>query len=266
MVKRVVDEMTQEERERRKLHYFFKSAYGRQQDKEKGIYFNPYTNKVEKEGEQAVNETATAVSINLRDNKPKTGFDRFADRFSGRFGNDSVMSNIMTKAAGLGNKIFKASEQSQALSLIIQNDPTFDMQKFLDSVQYNIVPKIMNAYFAGDVETVKYHVTELCWNNYFLPLMEARKQMKYSFESSKILEIGEAELNTSRMIQDNPVLIINAHVQYIYCVRDEKGEIIEGSPYNITQDHQLWMFQQDPTGETKDWEISECVFGTSIRL
>lgn len=68
------------------------------------------------------------------------------------------------------------------------------------------------------------------------------------------------------MINENPVLVINAQVQYIYCIVNDKGEVLEGGPSTIKLDHQLWLFQQDPTGETKDWEVAECVFGTSIRL
>lgn len=81
--------------------------------------------------------------------------------------------------------------------------------------------------------------------------MEARKSQGHKFDT-KILDIREVELVASRFIGDNPVLVVQTQVQYIFCVKDKKGEIVEGHKNDIRLEGQLWVFQIDTSGETKD--------------
>ena len=105
----------------------------------------------------------------------------------------SIITGAGTVIGSVGNTVFKPNEQSEALSVIKQNDPEFALDKFLNSVQYNVIPDMMKAYFTDDMETVKRYVTDSCWKSYFYPLMEARRQMNYRFDS-KVLDITDVEV------------------------------------------------------------------------
>jgi Tim44-like domain len=83
-----------------------------------------------------------------------------------------------------------------------------------------------------------------------------------------ILDIRDVDLMAARFIGDVPVLVISSQIQYIYCVRDKngQGDIVEGTRDDIRQESIFFVFRQDPTGETKDFEIVEMSFGGSARI
>jgi predicted lipid-binding transport protein (Tim44 family) len=71
---------------------------------------------------------------------------------------------------------------------------------------------------------------------------------------------------SARYIGDEPVLVVAGSTQYVHCLVDEKGEIVEGAVDDIREESHMWVFQQDPTHETRDWEIQEVSFGGNVRV
>jgi hypothetical protein len=71
---------------------------------------------------------------------------------------------------------------------------------------------------------------------------------------------------SARMIGEEPALIIGGTLQYIYCLVNEKKEIVEGKKNDIRSESHIWIFQMDSTQETNDWEIKELSFGGAMRV
>lgn len=80
------------------------------------------------------------------------------------------------------------------------------------------------------------------------------------------MDIQDVSLYLARFNGDDPCLIVTAQVQYIFCVKDYQGNIVEGHPNDIRMENHMWLFQQDTTGETNDWEILDLSFGQAVRM
>lgn len=56
--------------------------------------------------------------------------------------------------------------------------------------------------------------------------------MGYRFES-RILDLTNVDLEMGKMMEQGPVLIITFQTQQIMCVRDAKGNVVEGDPVSV---------------------------------
>ena len=150
----------------------------------------------------------------------------------------------------------KSSEESLAISELKKRDPRFDIDLLLVTMEVIVIPEILSAYFANDAHTVKKFVSEACYRQIFFRGIQERNATKTTSEN-KIINIGDVILMTTRYDGGNPALVISCSVQYIHCIKNEAGEIIEGGPKDIRQENQLWVLKQDETQETDDWYVSE---------
>ncbi len=269
IIKYVIDDLYEEERMRKQLNYIFRSPNGRKEDAEIGLYYNPYTQRMEKMEEVERNETEMGIAVHEGGVRGRYGKQR-QSRFEAmmKVMSDGEMSGIgkVTKIFGdtlasVGDKIFSESEEAQVISVLKNRDSTFDMNKFLANVEHVVLPYVLDAYFRDDAATLKRYVTEECYRQAFHPRLYERNFSKTYFDT-KILDIKDVTTMSVRFMADDPVIVIGCHVQYIYCIRDKvKNEIVEGHPNDIRAESQLWIFRQDPSMETNDWEIFEAAIG-----
>lgn len=174
VVKAVADELLEEVRERRKEFYIFRSPYKREKDKKEGIIWNPYSKKLEKIETLQIDTKTTALQINQK-KKMRHGLSKVVDvldRVSDNLeGTNNYILRMAKSAIGttgnvvdsVGRAIFKPNETSEVLSAIKERDPDFDIEKFLWQVEYHIMPKVLNAYFNDDEETLKCYTTTTVW-------------------------------------------------------------------------------------------------------
>jgi hypothetical protein len=270
IIKYVIDDLYEEERMRKQLRYIFRSPEGRKQDAELGIYYNPYTQRMEKMDEVERNETETGLVVpdegGVRGKYGKQRHSRLEamiqtlnnKELSGLAKFKSIINDTMTS---FGDKIFKETEQSEVLTILKKRDETFDLNIFLGNVESVILPYVLDAYFRDDEKTLKRYVTEECYRQHFYPRIYERNFTKTYFDT-KILEIMDVTPMSIRFLANDPVIVVGCQIHYIYCIRDKvKNEIVEGHTNDIRMESQLWMFRQDPTMETNDWEIFECLIG-----
>jgi hypothetical protein len=76
VVKIIVDDLTEESREKLEIRYTFRSEKKRKKDKKQGLYFNPYTKKMEIFDETKINTTQQGVVVSQKtdENDDLTGF------------------------------------------------------------------------------------------------------------------------------------------------------------------------------------------------
>lgn len=283
LVKFVLDEYFVDEQERQQFHFHFRSGYGRKKDAERGIYYNPYTQQMENMEHVKINEEEMGVSVFDADGP---GARRRREKFSGM---KNALTAISSKMEGtsnplaamtrrvidntkdavdrFGDTVFKANEHTESLKEFYERNDTFNLETFLKDVEYIMIPKILQAYFEDDVETLRYYVTDECWRGHLYPRVQARIASKVKFDTA-ILDIRDVDLMAARYAGDIPVLVISSQMQYIYCVKDKMGEgdIVEGARDDIRSESIFWIFRQDPTEETHDFEIMELSFGGSARI
>jgi hypothetical protein len=271
VIKYVIDDLTEEFREQRTLYYNFRSEYGRKQDLKNGIQYNPYTQAFEKIEDVAAKANTAEMGIVIAHKKQKEkgivrkGIDNVINTLDGSNNilvktTKSIFEVAGTISDTFVEKILKPSEESQVLTIFKENDPTFSLQRFMKNIEFIIIPEVLGAYFNDDVETLHRYVSDNCYRASFLPRIKARQHEKSHFDT-KILDTRDLSLLAARFHGDEPMLTFGCHVQYIYHIKDEKGNTIEGGPNDIRLETHYWTFRQDSTGETKDWEIVEAEFG-----
>lgn len=270
VIKYVVDDLYEEERMRQKMNYIFRSPHGRKEDAEIGIYYNPYTQRMEKMEEVERNETETGIVLHdeggvrgrygkQRGSRLQMVIKTLNDKDMGGL---KKMSKIMGDSlASFGDKIFTETEEAQVLGILKNRDSTFNLDRFLANVENVVLPYVLDAYFRDDDATLKRYVTEECYRSTFYPRLYERNFSKTYFDT-KILDIKDVTPLSIRFLADDPIIVIGCQVQYIYCIRDKiKNEIVEGHANDIRMESQLWSLRQDPSMETNDWEIFECAIG-----
>ncbi|EFC41593.1 predicted protein [Naegleria gruberi] len=152
--------------------------------------------------------------------------------------------------------ISSTSENALAMGAFKKRDPRFDLDLLLVTMETLIIPEIMSAYFNDDAHTIKKFVSESCYRQVFFPRIQERVHTKIKYDA-KILHVEDVMLYTTRYDAGNPALVISCAVQYIHCMKNEAGEIVEGGPKDIRKENQMWILKQDESQETDDWYVSE---------
>lgn len=137
--------------------------------------------------------------------------------------------------------LFTETEQAEAYRVIRQRQPDFNINDFLAEVRRD-VPKVLGAYLKGDVEA-------LAATNISKEMLERMGgQMKLwqhegQFVDPRVLHLSELELVEVRMMEGEPLVVLQFSCQQINCVRNKLGEIVDGAEDDIQAVHYLWAMQ-----------------------
>jgi import inner membrane translocase subunit TIM44 len=69
-----------------------------------------------------------------------------------------------------------------------------------------------------------------------------------AFEDPTILFTGEPELVELKLIEEEPLVVVQFACQQIKCTRDKFGNVIEGDPNSIQRVFYFWGLQQEEQG------------------
>ncbi|UXI16128.1 hypothetical protein NH340_JMT02071 [Sarcoptes scabiei] len=150
---------------------------------------------------------------------------------------------VTDKMSELFGGMFTKTELSEVLTEICKVDPDFDRFKFIKDCETDIVPNILEALIRGDLEVLQDWCYEGVFNVLITPIKQAQT-MGYRFES-RILDLTNVDLEMGKMMEQGPVLIITFQTQQIMCVRDAKGNVVEGDPEKIIKVNYIWVLCRD---------------------
>ncbi|XP_050364479.1 mitochondrial import inner membrane translocase subunit TIM44-2-like [Argentina anserina] len=149
-------------------------------------------------------------------------------------------SPIVHKIQDINESICQETSAAASIKEIHTRDPSFSLPDFVVEVQ-NAVKPVLNAYMKGDIETLKKYcaseVIERCKAE-----REAYQRTGIFFDN-KILHISEVAVMETKLIGDDPTIIVGFQTQQVYCVRDKNGAITEGSQDTIQTVHYAWAMQ-----------------------
>lgn len=164
------------------------------------------------------------------------------------------------------DNLFTETEQAEAYKVIRQRQPAFNINDFLAEVRRD-VPKVLGAYLKGDLES-------LAATNVSKEMLERMGgQMKLwqhegQFVDPRVLHLSDLELVEVRMMEGEPLVVLQFSCQQINCVRNELGEIVDGAEDDIQAVHYLWAMQlsnaQHKTEDGREytaptWQLREMV-------
>ncbi|XP_054160516.1 mitochondrial import inner membrane translocase subunit TIM44-like [Oppia nitens] len=202
------------------------------------------------------NETATGVELhkdsrwyqswqNFKDNNPYVNkiFD-WKMKYDESDNPVVRASRLITdKVTELFGGLFSKTELSEVLTEVCKIDPNFDKNQFLKECETDIIPNILEAMIRPDLGILKDWLHEAPYNQLAQPILQAQ-QMGYKFES-RVLDLENVDLAMGKMMDSGPVLIITFQTQQINCIRDLKGNVIEGDPEKILRVHYVWVLCRD---------------------
>lgn len=273
-VKMVVDEWTKEDRMRRQLHYIFRSEYGRKLDAERGVFWNPYTKKMEQFTEEDYDTETMDVTVVNEEGPSVNRFSNIIKRLDDQLQKSEGKNSLIHTGAGAAKKIFervgqsriaRLPEDAEVMNLLKERDSSFDLDIFLGNLEHIIIPQVVKSFLTDDIETLKKLVTPNCFQRYLYPHIKSRIHAKQKFDT-KILNISDIDLYTAKKIGGHPTLLITANISYIHCIRDIDGKIVEGGKNEVRQVHGSFALRQDPSENSLDWEIVESAFGMPEKL
>lgn len=196
---------------------------------------------------------------NFKDNNPVT--EKLFDlRLKYEESNNLFIRLTRSATDNLREKIgdvFVEGESSQCLQEIKKMDPNFIKEKFLIHCERIVIPAVLEAYMAGDKDTLRDWCSDACYN--FLCARIDERDRSGIKDNSRILDVRGVELLLSKIVDENPVLIMGFSAQQLKCVRDRSGAIIEGGEDHI--ERVMYVFamrrKQDEFHPLRAWQLME---------
>ncbi|XP_047480785.1 mitochondrial import inner membrane translocase subunit TIM44-like [Penaeus chinensis] len=152
---------------------------------------------------------------------------------------------VKDKVSELFGGVFQRTELSEALTEICKMDPTFDKERFLLECEYDMIPNVLEAMIRPDLEVLK----DWCYERAFSVLATPVKQayhLGFKFDS-KVLDVDNVDLVMGKVMDEGPVLAISFQSQQIMCLRNQKGEVVEGDPSKVLRVQYVWVLCRDQT-------------------
>jgi len=150
---------------------------------------------------------------------------------------------LTDKVQDIFGAVFTRTELSETLTEIVKMDPTFQKEHFLKDCETDIIPNILEAIIRGDLEILEDWCYEAPFNVLGQPLRQAA-QLGYTLDSC-VLDIDNLDLAMGKMMEQGPVLVITFTSQQILCVRNGKGEVVEGDPEKVMRVQYVWVLCRD---------------------
>jgi len=158
----------------------------------------------------------------------------------------------------LGDRVFGETETSLCMGEIKRDDPSFDLQRFLRKIQKEMIPFVLDHYLNNRLEPLEPICTERSIA-VLGALIKDRLQKGHSVEPY-ILDLDDVELQQARLVDGEPILIITFQTQQVNCTRNQKGEVVDGSPDSIVEMYYVWAmarhFSED-IAEPPTWKLHE---------
>lgn len=153
-------------------------------------------------------------------------------------------SRLLTeKVTGLFGGAFARTELSETLMEIMKMDPSFNKDQFLYDCRHSIIPNILEAIIQGNLEILR----DWCYDGPYNILSQPAKtaaNLGYKFDS-KLLDIDNLDLMAGKTSDQGPMLIISFQTQQVSCVRNSKGDVVEGDENTIQRVQHLWVLCRD---------------------
>eukprot|EP00850_Spirogloea_muscicola_P019848 SM000200S05838 [mRNA] locus=s200:184475:187387:- [translate_table: standard] len=167
-------------------------------------------------------------------------------------------SAVVHKFQDLNESLFGETATALAMREIKRRDPLFSLPEFVQEVQADVRP-VLKAYLKGDTEVLR----EKCSREVVERCIAERKALEAQglYLDNRILHISDMEVKETKLLGNEPIIIVAFQTQQIYCARDKSGAIREGGKDEIHTVFYAWAMQQayddvEPREEPR-WRLRE---------
>ncbi|HMI41757.1 MAG TPA: Tim44/TimA family putative adaptor protein [Sphingomicrobium sp.] len=137
---------------------------------------------------------------------------------------------------------------------ILAADPSFDVAHFLEGAQaaYRM---ILEAYWSGDLETMRPHVDNDVYTTFANAVTEREKQgLKLD---NRLVLIEQAVIAEASLEKTAAVVTVRFESDIAAVTRNAEGEVVAGSLSDAVQTRDLWTFRRDLATRDPNWLLIE---------
>eukprot|EP00877_Chromochloris_zofingiensis_P014303 jgi/Chrzof1/9126/Cz03g36270.t1 len=181
--------------------------------------------------------------VNIKDNPVFKKTTEFADDLRERY--ETSDHPVVHKVEDVKERLFGMSDAAAALHTIRSRDPSFDMSKLLSRAKCD-ARVVVEAFLTHDLGTLRKHCGPELMERFEGIFKHFQQQEVH--EDPTILYVGDVELVEMKMVEEEPLVVVQFACHQIKCTRDKFGNVIDGSPNSIQKVHYFWGLQQDKEG------------------
>jgi predicted lipid-binding transport protein (Tim44 family) len=137
---------------------------------------------------------------------------------------------------------------------ILAADPSFDVARFIEGAKaaYRL---ILEAFWKGDLETVKPHVDEHVYET-FAGAVEQRKKDGLTLDN-RLVAIEHAVISEANVERTVAILTVRFEADIAAVTRNAEGQVVAGSLSDAVQTRDLWTFRRDLASRDPNWFLIE---------
>jgi predicted lipid-binding transport protein (Tim44 family) len=137
---------------------------------------------------------------------------------------------------------------------ILAADPSFDVARFLDGAK-SAYRLILEAFWKGDLETVKPHVDAHVYET-FSTAIEQRKKDGLTLDN-RLVTIDQAVISEATVERSVALLTVRFEADIAAVTRNAEGQVVAGSMSDAVQTRDLWTFRRDLASRDPNWLLIE---------
>jgi predicted lipid-binding transport protein (Tim44 family) len=137
---------------------------------------------------------------------------------------------------------------------ILAADPNFDVAHFLEGAK-SAYRMILEAYWKGDLETMKPHVDGHVYEA-FAGAVTDREKEGLSLDN-RLVAIEQALIAEAALEGSVATVTVRFEADIAAVTRNKEGEVVAGSLSDAVQTRDLWTFRRDITAGNPNWVLVE---------
>lgn len=174
-----------------------------------------------------------------------------SDNFLVHFGRE-IFSSFSERVSS----VFSESETASVIKSIRAKRPGFQLEEFLHLLRSYIVPEILESFVTGDLPSLKRWCSESAYR-VLEATLNPSQTAGHVFEG-KVLDIRDLDMIAAKLIEDHPVLVVSLTAQQLFCAKDVKGEVVDGSENGPENVQYIMAFTVDDTEKNPSgWSLVE---------
>ncbi len=144
------------------------------------------------------------------------------------------------------------AEIAQGLKAIAEADPNFTPKSFIEGAKA-AYEMIVTAYAAGDRKTLKMLLDKDVYDSFEAAIAEREGQghtVDFTFVGLSNIAFSEVELD-----KRNAIVTLRIDAEVVSITRDEKGEVVEGTPGQVVAIADEWTFMRNTRSRDPNWKL-----------
>ena len=140
------------------------------------------------------------------------------------------------------DRFFAENEMAQVVREIRTVDRSFTVSRFVADMETRIIPAVLRAYLEGAADKLQ----PFCTEDAFAVMQASIRERRQAgvVMDARLLDLDHVEVAAARFLEDTPVLIVQFATQQIHCLRNLRGEIVEGAEDDIRAVYYVWAMSQ----------------------